>query len=237
MVFGGLLDQRVDHALVDVDGLGRVGAQRAVRVLRAVGGVVVERRLERGGLPDVGLDRVGVGVDGAVEDHRAHVLRELLGVERPDPGAVRVAEVGQLVVAERRAHRVEILGHVGGSDVGEEVLAHLVHAALDEVLGLLLDVRDALRRVVDLGSARSRSLSASELHHTAGVDGRRRAGRSRPGRSAPAPTAGMVRRIDAAASTPDSPGPPGLMTSEPIFSPVALNRIIASWATSPSGLA
>ena len=37
-------------------------------------------------------------------------------------------------------------------------------------------------------------------------------------------------------STPDSPGPPGLITSEPIFSPVALNRTIASCATSPSGL-
>ena len=37
-------------------------------------------------------------------------------------------------------------------------------------------------------------------------------------------------------STPDSPGPPGLITSEPIFSPVALNRTIASCTTSPSGL-
>ena len=40
----------------------------------------------------------------------------------------------------------------------------------------------------------------------------------------------------AAASTPDSPGPPGLMTSEPIFAPVAGNRISARVATSPSGL-
>ena len=40
----------------------------------------------------------------------------------------------------------------------------------------------------------------------------------------------------AAASTPDSPGPPGLMTSEPIFSPVAGKRISARLATSPSGL-
>ena len=39
--------------------------------------------------------------------------------------------------------------------------------------------------------------------------------------------------IDAAAWTPDSPGPPGLMTSEPIFWPVALMRSIAIWATSP----
>lgn len=38
-----------------------------------------------------------------------------------------------------------------------------------------------------------------------------------------------------AASTPDSPGPPGLISNEPIFSPVAWNRIIANWAMSPSG--
>ena len=223
--------------MVDVDGLGRVGAERAVRALRAVGGVVVERRLEGRGLPDVGLDRVGIGVDGAVEDHRAHVLRVGLGVQRPDPGAVRVPEVGQLLVAERGPHRVEILCHACGSDVGEELLAHLVDAALDEVLGLGLDVRDARGRVVDLGSARSRSLSASELHHTAGVDKPTPRG-SKPTRSNRCRTdSGRVPTIEAAASTPDSPGPPGLMISEPILSPVALNRIIASWATSPSGLA
>ena len=33
------------------------------------------------------------------------------------------------------ADRLEILGHVRGSDVGQELLAHLVHAALDEGLG------------------------------------------------------------------------------------------------------
>ena len=40
----------------------------------------------------------------------------------------------------------------------------------------------------------------------------------------------------AAASMPDSPGPPGLMISEPILSPVAWNRISARLAIPPSGL-
>jgi hypothetical protein len=52
-----------------------------------------------------------------------------------------VAQVRQFLVAKRRAYRVEILDHVGGSDVGQKLLAHLVYAALDEILGLLLDVR------------------------------------------------------------------------------------------------
>ena len=42
----------------------------------------------------------------------------------------------------------------------------------------------------------------------------------------------------AAASMPDSPGPPGLMISEPIrWLPVAGNRIKAKVAVAPSGLA
>ena len=146
-----MLHQWLDQALVHVHGLGGVGAQRAVRAVGAVGGVVVERLLERGGLADLLLDLVRVGVDGAVEDHRSNLVGVGLGVERSDPGAVRVAEIGQLVVAEAGADRVEILCHVGGSEVGQELLAHLVHAALDELLVLLLDVRDALRRVIHRG--------------------------------------------------------------------------------------
>jgi hypothetical protein len=78
-------------------------------------------------------------------------------------------------------------------------------------------------------------LSASELHHTAGVELATPRG-SKPTRSNPSRSDdGSVGAIEAAASTPDSPGPPGLTTSEPIFLPVALNRIIAICATSPSG--
>ena len=148
---GRLVHQRIDHTAVHRNGFRRIGAQRAVEGLGAVGGEVVERLLERRRLVEVGLDRVGVGVDGAVENHRAHVLRELLGVGRADPGAVGVAEVGQLVVADRGPDRVEILGDVRGADVGQEVGAHLVDAALDERLRLVLDVRDTRGRVVHLG--------------------------------------------------------------------------------------
>ena len=42
---------------------------------------------------------------------------------------------------------------------------------------------------------------------------------------------------DSAIATPDSPGPPGLITSEPIFAPVAGNLITKIEARAPSGLA
>ena len=84
-------------------------------------------------------------------------------------------------------------------------------------------------------SARSRSLSASLLHHSAGAEFATPRG-SNPTRSNLSRTdSGSVVTIETAALTPDSPGPPGLMTSEPILSPVAGKRIIASWMTSPLG--
>ena len=87
-----------------------------------------------------------------------------------------------------------------------------------------------------VGSARSLSLSSSELHHSAGLDAPTPRG-SNPTRSKRSRTdCGMVPTRLTAASTPDSPGPPGLTNSEPILSPVALIRIIAICATSPSGL-
>src|SRR5437764_457048 len=95
-----VLHQWLDQALVHVNSLGGVGTQRAVGAGGAVGGEVVERFLERGGLADLLLYLVRIGVDGAVEDHRSNLVGVSLGVERSDPGAVRVAEIGQLVIAK-----------------------------------------------------------------------------------------------------------------------------------------
>jgi len=80
-------------------------------------------------------------------------------------------------------------------------------------------------------------LSASELHHSAGVDDPTPRG-SKPTRSNRSRTdAGMLSTIPAAASIPDSPGPPGLTISDPIFAPVAGKRISARVASGPSGSA
>ena len=147
---GRLAHQRVHHVLEDGDGLGRVGAQRAAGVFGAVGSEVVERLLEGGRLVDVGLDRVSVRVDRTVEDHRPHLVREGLRVGRADPRAVRVAQVGQLRIAQGGPQHVEVLDHVGGAHVGQELLAHLVDAALHELLLAGLDVLDAGGAVVDL---------------------------------------------------------------------------------------
>ena len=57
---------------------------------------------------------VAVGVDGAVEHQGAHLVGEQLGVGGAERGAVGVAEVGQLLVAERLAEPVHVPGGVDG---------------------------------------------------------------------------------------------------------------------------
>ena len=86
------------------------------------------------------------------------------------------------------------------------------------------------------GSARSRSLSASELHQHRRPRGGHAARVEADEVEAFADSVGNDCTSAAAASTPDSPGPPGLTMSEPIFSPVALKRIIASCRVTAVGL-
>ena len=144
------LHQWIHQALVNLDSLVGVDTQRTGRVIGAVRGVVVERLLECLGLIDIGLDRVGVGINGAVEDHRPHFVRVRLGIGRADPGPVGVAKIVQLVIADCGAKRVEVLGHTLGADIGQELGAHLVDAALNEGLGLILDPLDTFGAVVHL---------------------------------------------------------------------------------------
>ena len=87
-------------------------------------------------------------VDGAVEHHRPDVGREGLRVHRADLGSVGVADVGELLIAQRGAQNVEILCHVTGSDRAEERgTVYLSGAAgpLDTVAHALLDPRVRLR--------------------------------------------------------------------------------------------
>ena len=79
----------------------------------------VERALEAGGgIGDVALFVLGE-VDGPVEHHAAHLIGELLRVDGPDDRAVRVAEVVEPLVSQRRPEPVEVAGHVAASDPRE----------------------------------------------------------------------------------------------------------------------
>ncbi|PQM48092.1 hypothetical protein C1Y40_01688 [Mycobacterium talmoniae] len=135
--------------MIPGDGLGRVGAQRAGRRLRAVGGVVVERHLETGHLVDVLGHRVDAGVDGAVEHHGPGVLAEPLQVGGAQLGAVAVAQVVDLLLAQRLTHHVHIPGGGDGAHVAQEVQPHPVRARLSQLLVDALDVGDPGRAVVD----------------------------------------------------------------------------------------
>ena len=105
---------------------------------RARGEEPRDRALEaRRLLAQVGRRRVDVaiGVDRAVEHHRPVVVREEARVGGAQEGAVREAEVVQLLVAHRGPDAVHVARHVGGRDEREDALVE-AHAALD--VGLVL---------------------------------------------------------------------------------------------------
>ena len=115
----------------------------------------MRRDLEALGLAEVDLLRRQVGVDDPVEHHPRDVGRELVGVARAEERAVRLAEVVELGVAERRAHHVQVVGGVAGADEAELGPAAGL-AARTERLGL----RDRGR---DLGGSRRRRIGRQEL--------------------------------------------------------------------------
>ena len=154
----------------------------------AVGGEGVEARLEALG---AGL-RVGfarsVGVDGGVEHQRPGLVREQLGVGGAEGGAVGVAQVGQLLVAEGLPQLVHVPRGVDRVERAEGV-AVLVGAAVGDLLGegegvveLLGGWSAAARRRRAAPSCRRRCTRPAST-------GRRRAGRSRRCRSAAGPPA------------------------------------------------
>ncbi len=122
----------------------RVGAQRAVGLLDAVAQEQSQFLVEGDGLGQVLLLGRQVRVDGAVEHEVPDPLRELLGVHRAQVGAVGLAEVGQLLVAERGAQDVHVARRVRRADVGQQA-ARLGLTLLREELVLRLDFGHLLR--------------------------------------------------------------------------------------------
>src|SRR5690606_31181617 len=64
--------------------------------------------------------RPGRGVPVAVEDHRADLAGEQVGVGGAQVRAVGVAPVGELLVADRAPEQVQVPGGVGGRYVAQE---------------------------------------------------------------------------------------------------------------------
>ena len=101
--------------------LRRGGAQ-------VVGAVVLghpgEERLHPGLERVVLVDVVGVPdalrVDGAVQHHAAHPVREQRRVHLADVGAVGEGVIADLLLAERRPDGVDVPGHVFGRHVGQQ---------------------------------------------------------------------------------------------------------------------
>ncbi len=109
----------------EVDDVLGVVAERAA-LPGAPGGEVLEGELEAAGLGEGFLHGVVGGVDDAVEYGAADVVREQVGVDAAEFGAVGDAEVVQLVVAEDVAQQVHVLGGLGGADVREDVAGVLL---------------------------------------------------------------------------------------------------------------
>ena len=194
--------------------------RRRCRTRSRVGGAVVEERVERtleaAGLFEVDLERGQRGVDGAVEDERAHLVGEELGVERAEVGAVREPHVGELLVADGLANAVHVAHRVLARDVRQQVAVRSSHGC-----GELPRRRSRGRRAprASRASSRSREHAVEALARTRSGSSRQyHAGRSRRCRSAHAARRGRRCRCPRTNSTPDAPGPPGFTSSEPMRS-------------------
>ena len=95
-------DEAVEHRRA------RRAARREERVERLLEPLRLRVRVVEARRPPVGR---------SVEHHRPHGRREHLRVRRADHGAVRVAEIGELGVAERASDRFEIACGVAGADL------------------------------------------------------------------------------------------------------------------------
>ena len=120
---------------------GGVRAGGALRVGVAVLREGVEGLLEPFGLLGGEVGRRGIGIDRAVEREGSHLVGEELRVDAAESGAVREAEVGQLVVAHRLADAVHVACGVDCAEV-RELLAVLRLAAGTELLVEVFERRD-----------------------------------------------------------------------------------------------
>ena len=139
-----------DLAAVDHEGVGCRGWRAArskaapgspplrngqLRSGRAVGQERVERALEADDLAAGLVEDVAVRVDGAVDHHRPHRLREHRGVGGAQLAAVGEAEVADLLLAQRLADLVHVPGRVLRGDVREDARRCWTSQRAAEVLG------------------------------------------------------------------------------------------------------
>ena len=135
-------------------------------------------------------------------------------------GCRRVAQVVDLVVTDRGAQRVEILCHIVGSDVGRKSSPSCRRSAPRTPWSSSRSARHppgcsppADRRATDRCRHRVAPQRRCGGTHATRIEANQVKA-----------LADLLRQPStrlAAASIPDSPGPPGLMISEPILSPVA----------------
>ena len=166
-----------------------------------------ERPFEAGGRV-VEISRVvGGEVDRSVEHHATHAVGELLRVDRPDDGPVRVPDVVEPVGPERGAQAVEVAGDVAAPDPGEPraVLRDASRDEVDVALGAVVErpqlgVRGR-RRVGAVEAVGDRVADAIDRRETR----RCRAGRSSRGRSGLESLAEPRRRSCAGSRHPGHP--------------------------------
>ena len=158
------------------------------------------------------------------------MVAEPLDVRGAQLGAVAVAEVVDLVVAQCLADHVHVARDGRGTDVGQESGAHPVDASLGQLPVELLDVRYTGRAVVD------HRIAPVSVELGVGAAPQRR------GRVAD-PSGVKAHQVEVAGDVGDPPGcchpgdhvdggrpgPPGLTNSDPTRWPVAGTRITASW--------
>ena len=145
------------------------------------------------------------------------VVGEEIGVGGAEIGAIRRSEVGQLLVADRLPQPVHVPRHVGRGEMGQEV-----GVALAAATGKLLERRVAAPRSPPHRWARwvwrrRRRCARQPWRNSARArSGRRHAGRTRRSRTARAAAPAARRTCSARPSTPEPPGPPGLVIREPM---------------------
>ncbi len=180
--------------------------QGAVALLDAVGRPLPGGELEALRLAEVELLRGEVGGDDAVEHHPAHVLGEQAGVDGAEVGAVRLAEVGELLLAERGPQHVHVARGVLRRHVCEQRAGRRA-AGLGEAPG---GVREGLllRGVVGRGVGAEEGV---ELGVGEAVDGR---GAADAARVEPDDVVGVTHTL-----ADDEVGRPGVVDPGPAGTP------------------
>ena len=153
-----------------------------------------------------------------VEHEPPDAVREQLGVRRAELGAVGEPEIVQRTVAQRRPQDVHVTGGLGGRDVGGQRTREAA-AAGRHPRAARPGTSASSRAVVGSGSSERYWSSWESLRQSTGELSPVPRG-SNPTTSK-CSSSGWPRTCDPAAANvvPGSPGPPGLITSEPSRDP------------------